>query len=98
MIIFFQVVCPYRSSGCDSIVPLHLLTSHAKSCCFNPCNQPEFLRRRVLTDVTYKEHSQDSTSGVMPSPGKPSLMLRLIKGDDSKKNLLKMMFDEDQSS
>lgn len=93
-----QVACPHRSIGCETITPLHLLSSHVKSCDFNPSNQPEFVRKRVLSSVENEVglggDSRDGDSeGAVPSPGKPSLILRLFKSDSSKKDMLKAMFD-----
>ncbi|XP_076458411.1 RING finger protein 151-like [Babylonia areolata] len=94
-----MVACPHRSIGCEVITQLHLLSSHVKSCDFNPSNQPEFVRRRVLSTIENVPFSPNSPSGsdsegVVPSPGKPSLIMRLYKSDSQKKEMLKTMFDK----
>ncbi|KAK7498476.1 hypothetical protein BaRGS_00010136 [Batillaria attramentaria] len=80
-----MVACPYRTTGCEVVLQLQLLSSHVKSCDFNPSNQPEFIRRSVLSsaeNTPSPSHDDLDLQDMMPSPGKPSLMLRLFKSDN----------------
>ncbi|XP_061180921.1 RING finger protein 151-like [Saccostrea echinata] len=91
-----MVACPYRKSGCDYVGQLQLLASHKKTCNFNPINLPDFLK---ATDSVCgnDELSVDEESSI-PTPGKPSLKMRLFQAGDSRKELLMSMFDKKKSS
>ncbi|KAL8580103.1 hypothetical protein ACOMHN_061218 [Nucella lapillus] len=93
-----MVACPHRSLGCEVIIQLHLLSSHVKACDFNPSNQPEFVRQRVLSTLDNVPEVPDSPTAsdsedAVPSLGKPPLFMRLYKSDGVKKEMLKAMFD-----
>ncbi|XP_078687143.1 UPF0764 protein C16orf89 homolog [Branchiostoma floridae x Branchiostoma belcheri] len=65
-----MVACPFRKLGCEFVGKLELLTSHRKSCCFNPANLPEFLL----------EEPQPSSSGkaAAAATGQLGLMLETV--------------------
>ncbi|XP_046367224.2 RING finger protein 151-like [Haliotis rufescens] len=87
-----MVACPHRGGGCEFVGQLQQLASHKKHCDFNPYNLPDFVLKNTphcLTTPPCVELDED----VVPSPGKPSLMLRLFRSGESQKQLLKSMFD-----
>lgn len=91
-----MVACPFRRSGCDFIGQLQRLASHKKSCDFNPINLPEFIKtptEQEESDLT----NPGLTDEVIPSPGKPSLMMRLFRSGETQKQLLKSMFENKEN-
>ncbi|XP_052070352.1 RING finger protein 151-like [Mytilus californianus] len=90
-----MVACPFRKSGCDFIGQLQMLKSHKKSCDFNPNNLPDFLKNKEKDNTPDLNMTDDE---VMPSPAKPSLMMRLFRSGDSQKNLLKTMFEDKENT
>ncbi|ESP03116.1 hypothetical protein LOTGIDRAFT_171720 [Lottia gigantea] len=90
-----MVACPYRYSGCEFVAQLERLTSHKKSCEFNPVNLPGFLRERneSATGTPDKVMTEPTTSEDISSPAKPSLMMRLYRSGNDQKRLLKSMFE-----
>ncbi|XP_078319610.1 RING finger protein 151-like isoform X2 [Crassostrea virginica] len=92
-----MVACPYRKCGCDFVGQLQMLASHKKCCTFNPENLPEFLRSPDSFQLKDDEAGCDEESTV-PTPGKPSLKMRLFQAGDSRKELLMSMFDKKKSS
>ncbi|XP_019643484.1 PREDICTED: E3 ubiquitin-protein ligase LNX-like [Branchiostoma belcheri] len=104
-----MVACPFRKLGCEFVGKLELLTSHRKSCCFNPANLPEFLLEEPQPSTSGKAAAAATASSLdtsssfctsddenkLPSPPKPSLKMRLFKNGASQRDLLKNMFDKE---
>ncbi|XP_060071505.1 RING finger protein 151-like [Ylistrum balloti] len=93
-----MVACPFRRSGCEFIGQLQRLNSHKKSCDFNPKNLPEFIKKNTpVENAAEKSIGITSDLEVIPSPGKPSLMMRLFRAGDDQKKLLGTMFEDKEN-
>lgn len=95
-----MVACPFRRSGCMFIGQLQLLKSHKSKCDFNPENLPRFLKeeeKKSRTNTPTVSNPYDDNTESVPSPGQPSLKMRLFLAGENKKRLLSNMFDTDSS-
>ncbi|KAK3583014.1 hypothetical protein CHS0354_005655 [Potamilus streckersoni] len=92
-----MVACPFRKSGCEFIGQLQQLSTHKKNCDFNPANLPDFLKDTQESPVL-TECSSPSSLDSIPSPGQPSLKMRLFRKGSSQKELLKSMFSGKENS
>ncbi|KAL5019267.1 hypothetical protein ScPMuIL_004989 [Solemya velum] len=87
-----MVACPFRKSGCDFVGQLQRLNSHKKTCGFNPSNLPEFMQKEATPDSSNTNQGSVALgsldTNVVPSPGKPSLMMRLFHAGGTRKKCL----------
>ncbi|XP_041363865.1 RING finger protein 151-like [Gigantopelta aegis] len=89
-----MVACSFRLSGCEFVGQLQQLSNHQRKCDFNPRNVPDFILKSSSPHVEEENMQLDET---VPSPGKPSLMMRLFRSGDSQKKLLHAMFDDKEN-
>ncbi|KAK3091188.1 hypothetical protein FSP39_017820 [Pinctada imbricata] len=89
-----MVACPYRGTGCEFVGQLQMLSSHKKSCDFNPDNLPDFLQKPSPHETECSPAHPLEDDGSVPTLGKPSLKMRLFRASESQKKLLISMFDE----
>ncbi|XP_004210207.2 E3 ubiquitin-protein ligase LNX isoform X1 [Hydra vulgaris] len=85
-----MVACPFRSKGCEFVNKLETLSSHKKSCVFNPINLPSFMKESPFSINPNLGESHDEET--LATPGKPSLKMRLFC-DENKRNLLCSVFE-----
>ncbi|XP_072168591.1 ligand of Numb protein X 2-like [Diadema setosum] len=101
------VACPFRRKGCEFLGKLANLSSHRKSCVFNPRNLPQFLHKEktVLAEIQIQPTTSDVSDCLSPSvdedrlptPAKPSLKMRLFCNGGGQRDLLCSMFEESKT-
>lgn len=92
-----MVACPFRVKGCEFIDKLERISSHRKSCSFNPDNLPEFMKDLDSSSSSVFENNENYDCEKLPTPAKPSLRMRLFC-DEKKREALRSLLESNDKS